>query len=65
MEKCIRCGNIIEGNFSFCSTQCGMKYVGKSDDSNTNEWRLLSNFLSNWKYILIVIIVLYMIDYLI
>ena len=65
MGKCTCCGNNIEGNFSFCSTRCGMKYVGKSDVRNTNDWRLLTNFLKNWKYIVIVIVVLYVIEFLI
>ena len=48
MGKCTCCGNNIEGNFSFCSTRCGMKYVGKSDVRNTNDWSLLTNFLKKF-----------------
>ena len=65
MRKCTCCGNNIEGNFSFCSTRCGLKFIGKSDESNTNEWRLITIFFKNWQYIIIIIIVLYVIDYLI
>ena len=65
MGKCTCCGNNFEGNFSFCSTKCGMKYVGRSYESNTNEWRLLTIFFKNWEIVLMIIIVMYVIDFLI
>ncbi len=44
MGKCTCCGNNFEGNYSFCSTKCGLKFIGKMDQRKSNKLKLINIF---------------------